>query len=135
MTQILKEMHHSDIWYEKKMGWIWVLKKSIIEILLLVELDKLDLVLSRLQGFQKKYTKKLQLLGETRVLNFIKLIGLYYENPKAVTTQTFKQKVETSFEWIGKEREDIFVMSFYAWLKAKMEARDLYEVTLTLVKT
>lgn len=132
--QILKKMHHSDVWYEKKMGWIWVLKKAIIEILLLVELDKLDLVLSRLQGFQKKYTKKLQLLGESRVLNFIKLIGLYYENPKAITTPSFKERVETSFDWIGKEREDIFVMSFYAWLKAKMEQRDLYEVTLALVK-
>ena len=132
--QVFKNLHHSDGWYEKKMGWVWVLKKSIIEILLLVELDKLDLVLSRLQRFQKKYNKKLQRLGEERALNFIKLISLYYENPTAVTTSGFKDKVETSFEWIGKEREDIFVMSFYAWLKAKMEQRNLYEVTLTLVR-
>lgn len=131
---IFKNMNHSDVWYEKKMGWIWVLKKSIIEILLLIELDKLDLVLSRLQRFQKKFNKKLKTLGETRVLNFIKLVALYYEKPFEVTSEAFYNKVEGSFEWIGKEREDVFVMSFYAWLKAKMEQRDLYEVTLELVR-
>ncbi len=131
---IFKNLNHSDVWYEKKMGWIWVLKKSIIEILLLIELDKLDLVLSRLQRFQKKFNKKLKALGETRVLNFIKLVALYYEKPFEVTSEAFYNKVEGSFEWIGREREDVFVMSFYAWLKAKMEQRDLYEVTLELVQ-
>ncbi len=130
---VFKNMNHSDVWYEKKMGWIWVLKKSIIEILLLIELDKLDLVLSRLQRFQKKFNKKLKGIGETRVLNFMKLVALYYEKPFDVTSEAFYNKVESSFEWIGKEREDVFVMSFYAWLKAKMEERDLYEVTLELV--
>ncbi|WP_432412781.1 hypothetical protein [Rasiella sp. SM2506] len=131
---VFKNMNHSDVWYEKKMGWIWVLKKSIIEILLLIELDKLDLVLSRLQRFQKKFNKKLKGLGETRVLNFMKLVALYYEKPFEVTSEAFYDKVESSFEWIGTEREDVFVMSFYAWLKAKMEERDLYEVTLELVR-
>tara|TARA_R110002072_G_scaffold14272_2_gene59356 strand:- start:53370 stop:54830 length:1461 start_codon:yes stop_codon:yes gene_type:complete len=131
--QILKTLHHSDVWYEKKMGWIWVLKKSMIEILLLVELDKLEVVLSRLRRFRKKFQKRLLELEETRVLTFVKLVTMYYENPKAVTTSDFSATVERSFEWIGKEREDIFVMSFYAWLKAKMEQRDLYQVTLELV--
>jgi hypothetical protein len=131
---VFKNMNHSDVWYEKKMGWIWVLKKSIIEILLLIELDKLDLVLSRLQRFQKKFNKKLKVLGETRVLNFMKLVALYYEKPFEVSSEAFYDRVESSFDWIGKEREDVFVMSFYAWLKAKMEQRDLYEVTLELVR-
>ncbi len=63
----------------------------------------------------------------------MKYVSLYYENPKAVTTSTFKETVESSFIWIGTEQEDIFVMSFYAWLKAKMEQRDIYTVTLELV--
>ena len=41
--------------------------------------------------------------------------------------------MEQSFEWIGPEREDIFVMSFYAWLKSKMEKKLLYKTTLDLV--
>lgn len=131
--QIFKNLSHSDTWYEKKAGWIWVLKKSILEILVLIELDRLELVLSRLQSFTAKFSKRLKEGDELRVLNFIKLVGLYYENPEAVHTEAFKEKVETSFDWIGKEREDIFVMSFYAWLKAKMEQKNVYDVTLELV--
>lgn len=131
--QIIKNLSHTDAWYEKKMGWVWVVKKCLIEILLLTELDKLDLVLMRLQQFKRKFSKLLQNKGEERVLTFVKLITRYYENSKQVTTQEFKNEVENSFEWIGKEQEDIFVMSFYAWLKSKMEQVDLYGTTLGLV--
>ncbi len=131
--QIIKKFNHSDAWYEKKMGWIWVVKKNLIDILLLTELDKLDLVLLRLQQFKRRFSRQLRNKGEERVLTFVRLISSYYENPKQVETQAFKDEVENSFEWLGKEQEDIFVMSFYAWLKSKMEKRNLYEVTLALV--
>ena len=131
--QIIKSMHHSDTWYEKKAGWIWVLKKNIIEILLLIELDKLDLVLSRVKSFKTRFAKPLKTLNEERVLIFVQLATYYYEHPEKVTAQTFKEKVEASFSWKEAGREDIFVMSFYAWLKAKMEKKNLYETTLELV--
>lgn len=131
--QIIKNLRHSDTWYEKKMGWVWVVKKNLIEILVLTELDKLDLVLMRLQQFKRKYSKQLQDRGEERVLTFVKLISRYYEHPEQVVTQEFKDEVEDSFEWIEKEQEDIFVLSFYAWLKSKMKRENLYKVTLELV--
>lgn len=131
--QIIKGLRHSDAWYEKKMGWIWVLKKNLIEILLFTELDKLDLVLIRLQQFKRKFSKQLKDRGEERVLTFVKLISSYYENPDDVSGREFKDEVENSFEWLAKEQEDIFVMSFYAWLKAKMENENLYKITLQLV--
>ena len=115
------------------MGWIWVVKKNLIEILLLTELDKLDLVLLRLQQFKRKFSKQLQAKGEERVLTFVKLISSYYEKPGQVLSQEFKESVENSFDWLGAAQEDIFVMSFYAWLKAKMEDENIYGVTLKLV--
>lgn len=131
--QKLRGLNHSDVWYEKKMGKIWVLKKNIIEILLLIEMDKLDLVLIRLQSFKRKFSVYLHQKGEQRVLAFMRLINRYYENPDEVISQKFKDEVERSFDWIEKEQEDIFVMSFYAWLKAKMQNEDIYKVTLQLV--
>lgn len=131
--QIIKNNYHSDNWLEKKAGWIWVLKKNIIEILLLMELDRLDLVLSRLKSFQNKFTKRLKAIDELRVLEFMRLVSHYYQYPEQVTSAAFKARVEESFDWLGPEREDIFVMSFYAWLKSKMEQTPLYETTLTLV--
>ncbi len=127
------KMARSDDWYEKKMGWTWVLKRNIIEILLLIELDKLDMVLNRFHRFQRKFSKKLKSIEEDRVLIFMDLAKAYYENPASVRSKTFEDKVEASFVWLEREREDIFVMSFYAWLKSKMENRSLYDVTLDLV--
>ncbi|WP_291870526.1 hypothetical protein [Maribacter sp.] len=131
--QIIKQLNHSDVWYEKKVGWIWVLKKSIVEILLLIELDQLDLVLLRIKSFRIKFKEKLHQIEESRVLTFLQLALLYYENPKQVFSEPFKEKVETSFDWNANEKEDIYVMSFYAWLKSKMENKGLYETTLQLV--
>lgn len=130
---IIKGFVHSDDWYEKKMDWMWVLKKNIMEILVLIELDHFDLVLLRIQRFKRRFSKQLGQIGEKRVLTFIRLIENFYESPKVVTTDDFKDKVENSFEWLGKDQEDIFVMSFYAWLKAKMENKNLYGITLELV--
>ncbi|WP_394747774.1 hypothetical protein [Spongiimicrobium salis] len=130
---ILKKMNHSDGWYEKKMGWIWVLKKNILELLLFIELDKLDLVLIRLKRFKQKFAAPLKEIKETRVLVFMTLVAAYYEKPDEVTSEEFRQGVEESITWKETEREDVFVMSFYAWLKAKMEGKSLYKTILDLV--
>ena len=131
--QNLRALYHSDVWYEKKTGKIWVIKKNIIEILLLIEMDKLDLVLGRLLSFKRRFAKFLGEIGEQRVLTFMNLVNRYYENPVAVISSDFKDEVEHSFDWLEKEQEDIFVMSFYAWLKAKMQREDIYKITLQLV--
>ena len=127
-------LSHSNTWYEKQMGFLWTLKKNIMEVLLLIELNKLDLVLIYLERFKKNFHKKLQLLKEDRVLPFMNLVGDYYKDPKAVTTEKFISKVEHSFIWKEAKAEDIFVMSFYAWLKSKIIKKPLYETTLELVK-
>ncbi len=131
--QIFKRYNHSDRWYEKKAGWIWVLKKGIIEILLLMELNRLDLVLSRIKSFERRYFKRLSEENEHRVIQFLKLIAFAYDHPHEITTPEFRKKVEASFIWKEASHEDVFVMSFYAWLKAKMEKKDLYPTTLQLV--
>ncbi|MCH9660849.1 MAG: hypothetical protein K0U54_08045, partial [Bacteroidetes bacterium] len=130
---ILKKLNHSDIWYEKKTGWTWVVKKNIMELLLLIELDKLDLVLSRLNSFERRYYKRLKELGEWRVIRFMRLVSLLYEQPESSIDSSFKERVENSFTWKEATQEDIFVMSFYAWLKSRMENKPLYQTTLDLV--
>ena len=130
---IYKQLNRSDQFYEKQMGFLWVVKKEIIALLLLIELDKLDLVLQKQKAIHKKFYRKLNALGEERVIHFIKLAGIYYDNPQFATSTKFLDQVENSFKWVGVDREDLFAMSFYAWLKSKMEKRDLYVVTLELV--
>ncbi|MBT8262576.1 MAG: hypothetical protein KJO05_07120 [Bacteroidia bacterium] len=91
-------------------------------------------MLTRLKSFQRISFPKLKALDEYCAIRFVKLVKIYCDDPKAVTSLPFKEKVEYSFERKDAREEDIFVMSFYAWLKSKMELRPIYEITLELVR-
>ncbi|WP_442265168.1 hypothetical protein ACSIGC_12590 [Tenacibaculum sp. ZS6-P6] len=131
--KLLTKLYHTDKWYLEKVGKEWVIKKSLIEILLLVELDNFDVFENRLLRFKRQYGIYLKEIGQERVLIFLKYVALYYDNPKEIASEKFFQTVENSFEWIGAKQEDIFVMSFYAWLKSKMINEPIFEVTLGLI--
>lgn len=133
--RIFSKFYHTDKWYIEKAGKEWVLKKNLIEILLHLELENIDLFESRLLSFKRSYYQYLKEIGQQRAINYLSLVEEYYKNPKIVTTQEFHDKVENSFVWLSPEVEDIFVMSFYAWLKSKMEQQPLYETTLNLVNS
>ena len=130
---LFSQFSHTDKYYTEKAGKEWVIKKNLIEIILHIELQNLDLVESRMLSFKRNYYFYLRQINQERAITYLSFVESYYKNPEQVYTNDFKIKVEHSFEWIGPEREDIFVMSFYAWLKSKMEKRPLYETTLDLI--
>jgi len=129
----LLKLRHTDAWYTEKVGKEWVIKKNLIEILLLVELDNFDVFENRLARFKRNFSSYLKEVQQERVLIFLKHVSFYYLNPKEFATQAYFDTIENSFEWIGTKREDIFVMSFYAWLKSKMLKQPVYNITLQLI--
>jgi len=133
-SKIFSKFYHTDKWYIEKVGKEWVIKKNLIEILLHIELKNIDIVESRLLSFKRNYYKFLLELKQQRVITYLNLVNEYYKAPETITSIKFKNKVEDSFEWVGGEQEDIFVLSFYSWLKGKMNNTDLYQTTLTLIK-
>ncbi len=131
--QLHRDFQKSDLFYERKNGILWVVKKELIGLLLLIELDKVDLVLNTISSIQRRLVLKLQAQQKDQIASFLKLINQYYKTPDEATTESFKNRVEDSFNWLGFEREDLFAISFYAWLKSKMENKPLYTTTLELV--
>jgi tetratricopeptide (TPR) repeat protein len=132
--RLFANFYHTDKWYIQKVGQEWTLKKNLIEILLHLELGNIDFFESRLLSFKRSYYDYLKKIGQERAIVYLSLVEEYYKDPSQVTSEAFYNKVENSFEWIAAAYEDIFVMSFYAWLKSKMDNRDLYRTTLDLVK-
>ncbi|WP_417785013.1 hypothetical protein [Tenacibaculum sp.] len=132
--QLYNTFYHSDQWYIDKAGIEWTVKKNLIEVLLHLELQNIDLFESRLLSFKRKHIQFLLEINQERVITFLKLVEQYYKNPDIVTTSDFFNLVENSFVFVGAKQEDIFVMSFYAWLKSKMVQQPIYEVTLALIK-
>ena len=105
----------------------------MIDILLNIELNKIDLIESRFLSFKRKHFKYLIKTNQERVIVFIKLVEKYYHNPDLVSSEQFKEKIAASFEFVGADKEDIFVMTFFAWLKSKVYQRDLYTTTLNII--
>ncbi|WP_165749345.1 hypothetical protein [Cellulophaga sp. Z1A5H] len=131
--QIFKESRHSDTWYAEKGGEIWVVKKNLTEILLYMEMENLDLVASRIHSFRKKYSKRLKENKEHRVLEFLSLATHYFYHKEKIDQNEFMLKVKKTLITLHEEKEDLFVLSFYAWLKSKIMKTDLYKTTLEVV--
>jgi hypothetical protein len=133
-SKVIAKQTRTDKWYERLMGQEWLLHRTFIEILLHIELNNVDLVESRIRSFKRKYTGKKELLETTQAFKFLKLVQKYYNNPIIGGSDDFKTMVEESIEYRKDEQEDLFLMSYYAWLKSKMEKKNLYITTLELVR-
>ncbi|WP_152287678.1 hypothetical protein [Flavicella marina] len=131
--RIYSKFYHSDVWYTQKVGTLWVVQKNLIELLLLLELDSYDLFQARLVSFRKKHKYLLVHHNETRVLEFVKLITVYYKDNTCVEKDSFKKKVNELVKDDTKT-EDVFILCFYAWLKAKIDKKELYSACLELLQ-
>lgn len=131
---IYQEFIHSDKWYANKNGHIWVIQKNLIEILLLIELNYMDLVESRINSFRKKHRLHLIDHGESIVLEFLNLVRIYYYQTEDFRSVKFKNKIDELLEK-KREEEDVFTISFYAWLKAKSENTEIYETCLSILSS
>lgn len=129
---LYKEFQHSDKWYEDKADVIWVIKKNLIEIMLHIELCHVDLIESRVKSFRKKHSVYLKAHNEHRVLEFLTL-AMHYYNANIIDPDKFMERMQKALVKTNSKHEDVFMISFYAWLKAKYLKLDVYEVTLELV--
>ncbi len=130
--QLFKELHHSDTWYSKKTDISWILKKNIIEILLHIELEHLDLVDSRLKSFKRRYFHSLKKNEEHQLITFLQMISIYHQYPEQIHHKNFTSTLNQTIASHQIAKEDIFIISLFAWLKAKVESKNLYQTTLVL---
>lgn len=131
--KILQEFHRTDQWYVDKIGYIWVIQKNLIEIVVLIELDYSDLVESRLNSFKRKYNAHLQEHKESVILDFLKLITIFYYKTEDVYSEKFRNKVEKLLS-VNSKDTDVFTLSFYAWFKAKIDKTDAYTICLDYIE-
>jgi len=127
---IFKIFNHTDTWYEKRFGIDWCIKKNLIEILLHIELQNIDYVSSKITSFKRRYTAYLNSKKKSKIIHFFKLVEYYFNNPELVISSKFKNDFNALENSITK---DIFIISFYAWLKSKIQKTDLFETTLKMV--
>lgn len=128
-------LHHTDSWYEKKMGMDWTLKKCLVEILLHVQQENTELALSRIKSFKRRYKKYLLTVDEARVVDYLSLVEQYAMKPEILQTPKFKEATEAFIIRSQNGPKDILIMSFLSWLLAKVRRTTTYETTLQLFST
>jgi len=122
----------TDAWYEKKMGMLWTIRKNLMEILVQAQFSNIELAMSRLSSFRRRYKKYLLKTSEERVLVFLRLIEKNLVKPDVVFEAGYKKAVLNLLT--GAENNDIFNLSFIAWLIARWEKKTAYSVVLGLIQ-
>ncbi len=128
----LSLLRQTNAWYEKKMGMIWTIRKNVMEILIHAQFSNIELAISRLASFRRRYKKYLINTSEQRVLLFLKLVEQYLNKPDIAFEARYRTTV---YSLPGDlENSDIFNLSFIAWLIGRLEKQGAYAVVLKLIK-
>ena len=128
----LRLLTQSDAWYEKKMGMLWTIRKNLMEILIQAQFSNIELAMSRLNSFRRRYRKYLLNTSEQRVLLFLKLVERYLNKPDVAYDERYRDAV---YNMLGNlENSDIFNLSFIAWLIGRWEKKGVYAVVLKLIQ-
>lgn len=131
----MAKLSHTDSWYEKKMGMDWTIKKHVVEILLHTQQENIELALSRIKSFKRRYKKYLLTVNEERVIQYLLFVEQYVMKPEIIQTQKFKNAIEDFIITAQNGPKDILIMSFLSWLLAKVRRKTIYETTLNLLTT
>ena len=132
--RVLLSINHTDKWCEKQLGKEWVLKKNLMEVMLYVEMEKTDIAESRLRSIERTYKNLFKHPVYQRVKGFLSLVKFVLMHPHEVGSEKFHAIVDSTIDWQTFAQEDLQAMGFYAWIKAKMQQRELYEVWLELAE-
>ena len=144
-NQVLLGLGRTDHWLEQHLGLEWMLNRNIGEMLIQVELGNTEVALGRLRALDRGIREQFPAVPATAdvpavpaggvyqpVLTYLALVRELVENPHVTQDRTFGNRVVHLPPFISEEREDLQVISFYAWLKARIVQRPYYEVLLEL---
>ncbi len=123
---------HSDKWCEKKMGKEWILKKSLSELIIQFELGNIDLALNKIRSIERYFELLLKNPAYKNVQTYLEFIKQMINEPYRITQTQFFEQVDTSFDFLPSQQEDLQAIGFYAWLKSKMAKRSYYDVLIEL---
>ena len=128
----LSLLTRTDTWYEKKMGMLWTIRKNLMEILVHAQFTNIDLAMSRINSFRRRYKKYLLKTSEERVLLYLKQVEKYLLKPDVIFDRAYRETVLNQLNAV--DNNDIFNLSFIAWIIARWEKKTAYEVVLTLIQ-
>jgi hypothetical protein len=134
-NQTLLAMQHTDGWIEKKMGTEWRFKFNLIEVIVQIELGNSEIALQRIATIEKRFATFFKRGQYGRAKIFLRFIKYVIKHPEKVRSKEFLLQVNETIVRLPGDEEDIQAMTFYCWLKSKMQGTDYYETLIETIKT
>ncbi|MCV6628232.1 MAG: PIG-T family GPI transamidase component [Flavobacteriaceae bacterium] len=129
--KLLQKFNHSPSWYMKKAGKEWAIRKAIIEIMLAIDLEKVELAFVYFESFKRLYYNYLKASNLHFVVEFLRILEKIFLYPDRVKDSHLVTDLDNFQGQL--EQTDVFMRSFYAWPIAKIRGKDLYRTTLKLM--
>ena len=127
-NRILIFMNQSDVFYQRRMGREWLIRKDLIRTLIQVELKNEEIAISILEKLKKKHSDMFKTEQYAMVLFYINTVLVYLNDPyQATLSEIEKMESQTNFQK-DKLFDDPKLLSFYVWLKSKITKQNLYEL-------
>jgi hypothetical protein len=135
-NRVLMSIGRTDRWCEQQMGLEWVVMKNIGEMLVQLEMGNHDLALNRVRAIERGLKERVEEGATTYhyVLTYLRLVREIIENPDVVKSPEFVARVDKMPLNLPEEREDLQVLSFFGWLRARIAGRPYYEVLVTMTE-
>ena len=144
-NQSLLSLGRTDHWLEQHLGLEWMVNRNIGELLIHVEMGNPELALNRLRATERTLREQFPAVPAEgavpavpvggpyhAVLCYLALVRAVIEDPAAARQHDFLNRVAHMPNFLSSEREDLQVLSFYAWLRAQTLGRPYYDVLLEL---
>lgn len=129
----LLKIEYTDNKCRKLMGYEWVVRKNLIELLTQYEMGNVEIALNRIKSMEKNYSELLSNPIYSRIKTFLGFIKDCINNPHWVSSEDYYAYVDETLERWPLEKEDLQAMAFYCWLKAKMIRKPYYYVLVNTV--
>ncbi len=112
----------------ERMGKEWCFKKDLIR--LIVTFERWDglRAQSELDRINRIYRNFLRTPNYLTARMFLKQIGKVVRNPEVVGTTRFRDAVKMSLSAFEQQKHDLQAVTFFIWLRAKIQGRDYYEL-------
>lgn len=110
------------------MGEEWCFKMELILLIVLHELKDVEAALSQLMKIRKKFRSFLLRSRYAHANLFVKLIAQVVRVPQIAESKAFRLKVRMAMENFETQEHDLQAVTFFCWLKCKIQNRKYYEV-------
>jgi tetratricopeptide (TPR) repeat protein len=129
-NKVMFALGKSNSELQDTMGMEWCFKKQMIELIIQYELGNPELSLKMVNQLRKEYAPMLSHPMYGRADIFLTLISRLAKDPHIVNRPEFKEMVKNSHLSWPNYKEDVQAITFFCWLRSKMENRPYYEVLL-----